>query len=130
MKEKRQNLRFGPLVIKVELNLGEARREGYLTNVSSGGAFLAIDEPPPIGTELQLRALLPWRLGELKASATVVWRNVAIENTETQDSGHQEMANAITGAGLAFTKLTPHAETALQAYLDRFTELAAQIEGS
>ena len=129
MKEKRQHLRFGPLVIKVELDLGEARREGYLTNVSSGGAFLAIDEPPPIGADVRLRAVLPWRLGELETSATVVWRNVAIEKTEAEDSG-QEMANAITGAGLAFTKLSPQAEKALHAYLDRFTELAAQIEGS
>ena len=71
MTEKRIHTRFGPLVIKASLTLGADRRDGYLTNVSEGGAFLALNEPPSLGTRGEIRAMLPWHLGELRASARV-----------------------------------------------------------
>ena len=113
MSEKRIHPRFGPLVIKTAFTVGDERREGYLTNVSEGGAFLAVDDPPLLGTEIEIRAILPWRLGELHAVGRVAWRSEG---------------GKLSGVGLAFGELAPQARKLLDAYLEKFTELAARIE--
>ena len=118
MREKRIHPRFGPLVIKTAFTVGSDRREGYLTNVSAGGAFLAVDDPPALGTEVEIRAILPWRLGELRAETRVAWRS----------KGGSEEKGKLSGVGLAFEKLDPKARELLDAYLQKFTELAARIE--
>lgn len=118
MREKRIHPRFGPLVIKTAFTVGADRREGYLTNVSEGGAFLAVDDPPPLGAEVEIRAILPWRLGELRAGTRVAWRS----------KGGSEGSGKLSGVGLAFEELDPKARELLDAYLDKFTELAARIE--
>ena len=118
MREKRIHPRFGPLVIKTAFTVGADRGEGYLTNVSEGGAFLAVDDPPPLGAEVEIRAILPWRLGELCASTRVAWRS----------QGGSEGSGKLSGVGLAFEELDPKARELLDAYLDKFTELAARIE--
>jgi Tfp pilus assembly protein PilZ len=118
MIEKRIYPRFGPLVIKAAYTVGSDRREGYLTNVSEGGAFLAVDDPPPLGAEVEIRAILPWRLGELRASTRVAWRSEA----------GSEGSGKLSGVGLAFGELDPRARERLDAYLERFAELAARIE--
>jgi Tfp pilus assembly protein PilZ len=118
MREKRIHPRFGPLVIKTAFTVGSDRREGYLTNVSAGGAFLAVDDPPPLGTEVEIRAILPWRLGELRAETRVAWRS----------KGGSEQNGKLSGVGLVFEKLEPRARGLLDAYLQKFTELAARIE--
>lgn len=122
MSDKRTQPRFGPLVLKAEVEIDGVIREGYLTNVGSGGAFLAIEAPPTIGTELSLRTLLPWSLGELRVRGRVVWRNDPLSN---DDSG----ANLV-GAGLAFTELDDRSQRGLESYLQRFAELAAQLDES
>ncbi len=122
MTDKRIQPRFGPLVLKAELKIDGVVREGFLTNVGSGGAFLALDEPPSIGMEVSLRALLPWKLGELRVKGRVVWRN---------DPGADDDARSpIVGAGLAFTELDEQSQQALDSYLQRFVELAAQLDES
>jgi len=122
MSEKRTKPRFGPLVVKARLDTGDGFVEGYLTNVSAGGAFLAMDEPPPIGTELSLVARLPWNLGELRAQARVVWRN---------DPNSPDLARSgVTGVGLAFTRLEDGSQEVIDAYLQRFAELAAKLDDS
>jgi len=118
MTDKRIYPRFGPLVIKTAFTAGADRREGYLTNVSEGGAFLAVDDPPPLGTEVEIRAVLPWRLGELRASTRVAWRS----------EGGGEGRGSLSGVGLAFGELAPQARELLDAYLEKFAELAARIE--
>jgi len=118
MIEKRIHPRFGPLVIKTAFTEGSDRREGYLTNVSAGGAFLAVDDPPPLGTEVEIRAILPWRIGELRAMTRVAWRS----------KGGGRGSGKISGVGLAFEELDPEAKELLDAYLEKFTELAARIE--
>lgn len=118
MNEKRNHARFGPLVIKTLFSCGAERREGYLTNVSRGGAFLAVEAPPPLGTVVEIRASLPWRLGELRARTRVAWRS------EGGGDGQKKLA----GVGLAFQELNPEARRLLDAYLKRFAELAARIE--
>jgi uncharacterized protein (TIGR02266 family) len=117
MTEKRIHRRFGPLVIKASLAVGPDLREGYLTNVSEGGAFLAIDDPPPLGTAIELRAILPWRLGEMRASARVAWRS----------PGGIEGSGKIAGVGLAFETMDPASRERLDAYLSKFAELASRI---
>ena len=116
MKDKRTNPRFGPLVLKARLDVGGETREGYLTNVSTAGAFLAMDAPPSIGTEISIRAPLPWKLGELRARARVVWRS--------------DPNAPNTGVGLQFTHLEEGSQDMLAAYLQRFAELAAQLDES
>lgn len=118
MSDKRIYPRLGPLVIKTAFTVGSDRREGYLTNLSEGGAFLAIDDPPRLGTEIEIRAILPWRLGELRAVTRVAWRS----------QGGSEGSGKISGVGLAFEELDPKARELLDAYLQKFTELAARIE--
>lgn len=118
MNEKRIHSRFGPLVIKAVFTAGADRREGYLTNVSEGGAFLAVEDPPPLGAEVEIRAIFPWRLGELRAATRVAWRCAA----------GSEGSGSLAGVGLAFEELDPKARELLDAYLEKFTELAARID--
>jgi hypothetical protein len=112
MSDRRTQTRFGPSVIKTWFEIEGERRQGYLTNVSSGGAFLAVENPPLLGKDIELSAILPWRLGELRARARVVWRS----------------KSKVGGAGLVFTYLDASATEILDAYLVRFAELAAQID--
>jgi uncharacterized protein (TIGR02266 family) len=117
MREKRNHPRFGPLVIKAAFTSGSVRRQGYLTNVSQGGAFLAVSDPPPLGAEVELRAILPWRIGELRARARVAWRS----------PDGSEGRGRISGVGLAFEEMDSDSRDRLDAYLEKFTELAARI---
>jgi hypothetical protein len=116
MSDKRVHPRLGPLVIKAWLTVGPERREGYLTNVSEGGAFFAVETPPPLGSEGEIRANLPWRLGELVATARVAWRSTGDED-----------ASKISGAGLAFESMAPESRARLSAYFLKFAELASRI---
>ena len=120
MRENRRMPRFGPLVIKAQVEIHGEKHEGFLTNLSSSGGFLAIDDLPSDGTELHVWALLPWRLGELRAHARVVWRN----ERETRGDGTAEIA----GVGIKFTKLEQRSAELLERYLARFAEFAAQID--
>lgn len=123
MSEQRTKPRFGPLVLKARLDADGNTFEGYLTNVSASGAFLAMDAPPAIGTEISIRAPLPWNLGELRAQARVVWR-------DDPNSTSTRARVKINGVGLAFTQIEKGSEAALDAYLQRFAELAAQLDES
>jgi Tfp pilus assembly protein PilZ len=118
MIEKRIHPRLGPLVIKTVFTAGSDHREGYLTNVSVGGAFLAVEDPPPLGAEVEVRAILPWRLGELRAAARVAWRCTA----------GRDGSGKLAGVGLAFENLDPKSKELLDLYLQRFTELASRID--
>ena len=122
MTKQRAKPRFSPLVLKVRLDVDGETLEGYMTNLSASGAFLAMDAPPSIGTEISIRAPLPWKLGELRARARVVWRD--------DPNSPSTRTPRITGIGLAFTQIEKGSEDALDAYLQRFSELAAQLAES
>ena len=120
MKQRtRTNPRLGPLVIKAQIESNGEPRDGYLTNISIGGSFVAMERPPAIDTEIVIRAVFPWKLGAFRARAHVVWRNV----TATPDG-------RIAGAGVKFTDLEARSEQLLTRYLERFTALASQLEES
>ena len=119
MRVNRKTPRFGPLVIKAQVDIDGETREAFLTNLSRSGGFLAMDDPPRDGT-LHVWALLPWRLGELRGHARVVWHH----ELETPDD-----ANAgIAGVGITFIELEQGSAELLDRYLARFAEFAAQIE--
>jgi hypothetical protein len=120
MRKKRSAPRFHSLVLKTELDIGGEKRDGFLTNLSRAGGFLAMDNPPADGTELDVWALLPWGLGELRARARVVWGN----ERATLDDGRATIA----GVGIAFTELGSGSAELLERYLTRFAKFAAQID--
>lgn len=60
-KERRQSYRFR-LSVKVELNSADKRGEAhflYTRDVSQGGLFLLCDDPPALGTLIQITLALP-----------------------------------------------------------------------
>lgn len=118
MKEARKNPRIGPLLIRAEYRDGVERREGYVTNLSLGGAFLATDAPPRPGSRLRVRISLPWGLGDIKIDAEVVWS--AVDRSDASDTP--------CGVGLAFAAPSPETAEKLHLYLQRFYQLAASIE--
>ena len=105
--------RLAPLVMRAVVDLGGIKQEGYLTNVSASGAFVVVDSLPPVGAEVSLRAILPWKLGELAARARVIWCS---------------QSQPPIGAGLEFLELEGDSPTLLKAYLERFVGLAAQLD--
>ncbi len=117
-KDLREHPRLGPLIIKVEFESKRRCGEGYLTNLSLGGAFLAVDEMPSAGDRLSLRITLPWKLGQITVAAKVV---------RLVDSGRQTTTGPPSGVGLQFTELSSSAEESIRLYMQRFSELAAQL---
>lgn len=115
-EENRKHPRL-PLVVKAEVGANGRVQRGYLTNLSVGGAFLATKKAIPSGTRLQLLILLPWKLGEFKAEAEVVW-STGKEDSETNPPG----------VGLAFTKLDSKGQQRLERYVEKFYHLVAQID--
>ena len=119
-RDLRKNPRVGPILIRADFQQDGSRpREGYLTNLSAGGAFLATENPPAIGSKLALRILMPWKIGEIQVSATVVWST----------NGAGERARHLPGGvGVSFVEVPAAVEEKLHFYMRRFCELAAQIE--
>ena len=118
MSERRKLERLSPLVIKTCFPHGGEMRQGYLTNLSENGAFLAIEEAMPIGETLALSFVLPWGLGEHDAEASVVWR-----------TGENAPSEKIPiGVGLCFMALDDKVTESIRRYMQKFYELLQQIE--
>ncbi len=117
----RKDPRISPLIIRAHYQCGEDVKEGYLLNLSRGGAFLATNELLPIEEVLKLRIELPWNLGDINVEAKVVWRS---------DMHSPASTECQVGLGLTFTDLTPRASEKLRNFLEKFAQLAAQIEDS
>lgn len=114
----RKHPRISPLIIRARYESGGNAKEGYLLNLSEGGAFLATDELVPLEEVLNLRIDLPWDFGGVSVAAKVVWRSDTLSSTSCES---QE------GLGLTFIDITPQASQKLQNFLEKFAELAAQI---
>lgn len=112
--EQREHARFAPTVIRADVEREGERVQGYLMNLSLGGAFLALDEPLSPDTTLTLHVLLPWGMGECAVEARSVW--------EQRD--HEGRA---IGAGLSFEAPPEEALEKLRNYLERYAALAAEI---
>jgi hypothetical protein len=112
--EQREHPRLAPAILRAEVEYGGARRLGYLMNVSLGGAFLVVDDPPMLESKVAFWVLLPWGMGECRLEARAVWAQ-----TDEQ--------NRAIGAGVSFVDLSEDSRRKLRSYLDRFVELAAEI---
>ena len=47
-------------IIRAEVERDGDRQQGYLVNISLGGAFLAVEDPPATESALEIFLLLPW----------------------------------------------------------------------
>jgi hypothetical protein len=112
--EQREHARFAPTVIRSDAAWDGQRVQGYLMNLSLGGAFLALSDPPPPQARVTLHVLLPWGMGECALEARCVW----------EQTDHEGRA---VGAGVAFEGLSEEVTAKLQGYLDRYAQLAAEI---
>jgi uncharacterized protein (TIGR02266 family) len=96
-------------------------QKGYVTNLSQGGAFLAIRESVPKDTKLKLILSLPWRLGRVELNARVAW----VRGNDLSQPG-----NSSSGVGLQFLEPTPEALEKVEQYLTRFRKLAESLPSS
>jgi c-di-GMP-binding flagellar brake protein YcgR len=110
----REHRRHAPTILSAEMERDGARRKSYLLNVSLGGGFLAVDEPPRPDEMVKVHILLPWGMGECSLEARAVWVQT------------DERSRAI-GAGLSFENVSDDARRKLTSYLERFVELEAEI---
>lgn len=107
--------RFGPVVIKGRLKNDLHSYLGYLTNLSEGGTFFHAETLPGVGSQFDLEFELPWGIGPCKVTAKVVWTRSEGPNTKK-------------GAGLAFQEFTSGGRERVADYLERFRELAADVD--
>jgi c-di-GMP-binding flagellar brake protein YcgR len=112
--ELREHRRHAPTILRAEIERDSVRREGYLMNVSLGGAFLTVENPPPPDSTLAVHVLFPWGMGETRLDARAVW-------LQTDERGQA------IGAGVSFLEISDDARQKLSSYLERFVELAAEI---
>jgi hypothetical protein len=112
--EQREYPRLAPTIIRAEVELDGKRHQGYLMNVSLGGAFLAVAAPLPEGETVGLHIVFPWGVGECSMDARAVWLQ-----TDEKDRP--------IGAGVSFVDLPEESAQKLTGYLDRFVELAGDI---
>jgi Tfp pilus assembly protein PilZ len=119
MSEKRKLERLSPLVIKTNFPRGGEVRQGYLTNLSETGAFLATEEEITVGDVLELHFVLPWGLGEHDAEGSVVWQT---------DPQNAPVGKTPTGVGIHFTRLDEEVTEGIRCYMQKFYQLLEQIE--
>ena len=105
---------LAPSIVRAEIERKGERFEGYLVNVSLGGAFLTMMKPPPKNQTSKLHLLLPWGVGECSVKAKAVWQQ-------------KDDSKRVVGTGIQFVDLSDDAREKLQSYLDRYVELSGQI---
>lgn len=118
MDETRASRRVSPLIIRAKFQLGEKLLEGYVTNLSETGAFMATEERTEVGESLGLILDMPWTLGEVTAEAEVVWR------TDQSGRGAERLP---MGMGLLFLDVSDEGKKKLRLYIQKFYQLATQI---
>lgn len=113
--DRRASVRV-PVSLKVGFHdLGELRRS-LMTNLSRGGLFVADDQPPEIGTRLDLRIQIEDSGREIAVHAEVVSVNVG-----------PQLLPGTRGMGLRFLELDAATEQEISALYER--HLAAAAEG-
>ena len=111
----RSHPRFSPTLIEAELCLGTSKLSGHLTNMSAGGAFFQGDALPEKETVPDVRFELPGGIGAIATKARVVW-------------ARSESTDGERGVGLAFEETAEADKKKIQAYLERFQQLAADMD--
>ncbi len=117
--EKRKSDRLQPLVIRTKWKYQDKQKLGYVTDLSERGAFLATNDPIPIGGTVALDITLPWEIGEITVDAVVEWTNI---------DSPESMPDHPAGVGLSFGDLPPATKEKVDFYIQRFHELVSQLE--
>lgn len=113
----RAHPRYSPTLIEAEICLGQSKLSGHLTNLSAGGAFFQGDALPEKDTVSELRFELPGGIGTVTTKARVRWAR-----TEAIDGER--------GVGLAFEETSSESKEKVRAYIERFQQLAADMDSS
>jgi len=100
--------------ITVDCHTREMFVANRVTNISSGGLFIATEHPLPLYSEVQLRL----RLDEatlIEARGKVIW------NYDVP----KDAARIVAGSGIKFLDLLPEHRTRLAGYLDQLARVEA-----
>jgi uncharacterized protein (TIGR02266 family) len=106
------------LIIRAKFQVAEKLLDGYVTNLSETGAFLATEELAEVGEPVGLILDMPWMLGEVTAEAEVVWQ------TDAAGKGADRLP---TGMGLLFVNVSADGKRKIRQYIQKFCQLATQI---
>lgn len=79
--------------LKAQYGSAESFLDSYMKQVGQGGLFIEHEEPPPMGSELEVSFNLPDNPAMIKAKGEVVWRMTT----------HSELF--AKGVGLKFTEI-------------------------
>jgi uncharacterized protein (TIGR02266 family) len=118
MTEPRASRRVSPLIVRARFQIGEKLLDGYVTNLSETGAFLATEELTDVGESVGLILTLPWALGDVSAEARVVWRT---------DAAGEAAGRLPAGMGLMFLDVSGEGKKTLRQYIQKFCQLASQL---
>lgn len=113
--ERRGHPRYGPITVKAELTKAGSTSEGYLTDLSLGGAFFHAEELPAVDSVYELRFTLPRELGLCRATARVAWIRAHV-------------TDARRGVGLSFEDISDDSQKRISVYLELFERLAAEMD--
>jgi uncharacterized protein (TIGR02266 family) len=113
--ERRCHPRYGPIAVKAELTKAGSALEGYLTDLSLGGAFFHAEELPAVDSVYELRFTLPRELGLCSATARVAWIRAHVTDSRR-------------GVGLSFEHISVDSQEKLSIFLDSFERLAAKMD--
>jgi uncharacterized protein (TIGR02266 family) len=116
---KAESERLRPLLIRTRFSHREIKKNGYVTNLSDGGVFLATEDPIPVGDRLTLRINLPWQIGQITVEAEVVWGNF-----DSRESAPEHPL----GVGLSFVEPSSSAREKIETFVRRFHGLVAQLD--
>jgi hypothetical protein len=113
--EKRQAPRIQPFVAPCRYVVADARRPGFVTDLSTRGGRIHSDgEPPAVGASVTLEIRLSRRPTRLKVPAVVEWASAAPRG------GHV--------FGVSFGALQAEAAGVLVGVVEEFRRRAASIE--
>ncbi len=112
--DKRQTPRIHPFVVPCQLVQRARRRAAYLTDLSSRGARVTLDdEPPDVGASLTLELRIGRQVARTRLRAVVKWVRAG------ERGAHQ--------FGITFKGLKAQERRALEAVVEEFHRRAAQI---
>jgi hypothetical protein len=90
-----------PFVQRCQLERDEDEpRDAFLVNINILGAYVADDDPPPVGQQLRCRFHIPGNEIELVLDAVVVWLN---------GRQHHPVHSLPRGFGMEFKDIPPEA---------------------
>ena len=107
--------RYAPVIIRGRLRTGDRTYDGFLTNLSEGGTFFHAESLPSSSSPAELDFELPAELGSCRVTCKVAWLRA-------------EGPDAKRGAGLSFTAYAGESRDRIASYLQRFQELAADLD--